>query len=243
VASLIARAARRAAERVQSLPRRRLYPWIPRWAEVRREANVHPHVPAERAEWFEAHNTGSTEFEVLNWLHATIRLLKPAAVLETGAADGLGTIALASACAANDRGLVHSVEIDPALCEQLRRRAAAEGLADRVRVHCESSLTYLASTKDTFDIGFFDSLCELRAQEFRLCLERGLITAAAIFHDTSPRRTESLKEWPSPQEHTRYRADVLALARDPRCSGFFESTLSRGFIAIFVGAGARAGAA
>jgi predicted O-methyltransferase YrrM len=243
VTSLISRAARRAAERVQSLPRRRFYPWIPRWAEVRREIDVHPHVPSEHAEWFEAHNTGSTEFEVLNWLHATIRLLKPAAVLETGAADGLGTIALASACAANGRGVVHSVEIDPALCEQLRRRTAAEKLADHVRVHCESSLTYLASTSDTFDIGFFDSLCELRAQECRLCLERGLITTAAIFHDTSPHRTESLKEWPSPEAHAHYRADVLALARDPRCSGFFESTLSRGLIAIFVGVGARAGAA
>ena len=62
-------------------------------------------------------------------------------------------------------------------------------------------------------------------------------------HDTSPHRTESLKEWPSPREHARYRADILALARDRRCSGFFESTLSRGFIAIFVGSGASAGAA
>jgi hypothetical protein len=35
-------------------------------------------------------------------------------------------------------------------------------------------------------------------------------------------------------------ADVLALARDPRCCGFLESTLSRGFIAVFVGSGARA---
>src|SRR2546422_2367989 len=243
MASLLYRAARRAAERVQSLPRRRLYPWIPRWAELRREITVPPHVPVERAEWFEAHNTGSTEFEVLNWLHATIRLLKPAAVLETGAADGLGTIALASACEANNRGLVHSVEIDPVLCEQLRRRTAAEGLVDRVRVHCESSLTYLASTNERFDIGFFDSLCELRAKEFRVCLERGLITTVAVFHDTSPHRTESLKEWPSPEEHARYRADLLALARDPPCSGFVESTLSRGVIAIFVGAGTGAGTA
>jgi hypothetical protein len=95
--------------------------------------------------------------------------------------------------------------------------SAADGVGDRVGVHGESSLTYLASTTDRFDI-----------------------TSAVVFHDTSPHRTESLKEWPHAEEHARYRADVLA--RDSPCSGFFESTRSRGFIAIFMGGGARAGA-
>src|SRR5262245_42951775 len=129
MARLATRAARRALQRARGMTRRRLYPWIPSWAEIRPEPAVHAHVPAEYADWFEAHNTGSTELEVLNWLYATIRVLKPATVLETGAADGLGTIALASACAANGFGVVHSVEIEPALCDQLRRRAAARHLS------------------------------------------------------------------------------------------------------------------
>jgi predicted O-methyltransferase YrrM len=233
VSTLLIRAARRGAERISTLRRRRLYPWIPVWAELRAESAVHPHVADEHAEWFEAHNTGSTEFELLNWLNATIRLLKPAAVLETGAADGLGTIALASACAANGRGIVHSVEIDVDLCRQLTRRAEARGLASSVEVHCESSLTYLASTTQHFDIGFFDSICELRAEECRICLERGLLRQVAVFHDTSPRRTESLKGFPSPDQHARYRADVHALTTHARCTGWFESPLSRGFIALF----------
>jgi hypothetical protein len=101
-------------------------------------------------------------------------------------------------------------------------------------VHCESSLDYLRRTDTVFDVGFFDSLCELRAEEFRTCLDRGIIRKLAVFHDTSPLRTATLPVAPSPELHAAYRRDVLALARDPRCTGWYESTLSRGFIAIFV---------
>lgn len=92
------------------------YPWKPSWAAIHREIDVHPHSPAEHANLFEAYNTGSTEFELLNWLNATIRLLKPKSIIETGACDGLGTIAMASACKVNGLGKVHSVEIDPGCC-------------------------------------------------------------------------------------------------------------------------------
>src|ERR1022692_560869 len=72
--------------------------WLPLDLYYGLESNAHPHSPEERAELFLAHNTGSTEIETLNWLHATICLIKPACILETGALDGLGTIALAAAC-------------------------------------------------------------------------------------------------------------------------------------------------
>lgn len=210
------------------------YPWRPGWATIRREADVHPHVADERAELFEAHNTGSTEFEVLHWLHSTIRLLKPERVLETGACDGLGTIALASACRLNGRGVVHSVEIDPLRCEQLAKKVVAEGLERFVQVHCRDSLEFLKETELVFDIGFYDSLCELRAAEFRTCLERGLIRRVAVFHDTSPKRCDSLSGWPDRPLHDRYRMELRELAADPRCSGWFESPLSRGLVAIFL---------
>jgi predicted O-methyltransferase YrrM len=230
----LATAARRAAEVARSAPRRRKYAWAPWWAPVRTEACVHPHSAAERAELFEAFNAGTTEYEVLNWLHATVMLLKPAHVLETGAADGIGTVALASACRNNGFGTVHSVEIDTELCRALETRLRRRGLSASAEVHCESSLDYLRRTDTVFDVGFFDSLCELRAEEFRTCLDRGILRKLAVFHDTSPLRTRTLPVAPSPELHAAYRRDVLALARDPRCTGWYESPLSRGFIAIFV---------
>jgi hypothetical protein len=230
---LISRAFRRATVRTRGLSSRGRYPWLPWWAEVRPEREVHPHVDAEHAEWFQAHNAGTTELEVLNWLHATVMLLKPRNVLETGAANGVGTLALASACRGNGFGVVHSVELLPELCRALRSRLDAAGLARFGEVHCESSMDYLARTDTVFDVGFFDSMCELRAHECRLALDRGLLTRLAVFHDTSPLRTESLVGFPSPEDHVRYRADVMELTRHPRCTGFFESRLSRGVIALF----------
>lgn len=214
--------------------KRHKFPWYPRWLPVRREHNVHPHVAEERAQLFEAYNAGTTELEVLNWLHATIMVLKPENVLETGAADGLGTIALASACRNNGFGIVHSVEIDPMLCQALESKLRRRGLSKYVQVHCQDSQTYLRESKTVFDIGFYDSMCEFRAQEFEICLERGTIRTLAVFHDTSPTRCESLKGWPSDEEHAAYRERLKRLAADARVGGFFESTLSRGMTCIFM---------
>jgi hypothetical protein len=68
--------------------------WVPKWATLHKEINVHPHTPEERADLFLTYDMGSTEIEVLNWLHAMVCLLKPQSILETGTCRGLGTIAL-----------------------------------------------------------------------------------------------------------------------------------------------------
>jgi predicted O-methyltransferase YrrM len=215
--------------------RRRKYGWLPSWAAVQNESAVHPHAAEEKAHLFEAHNAGTTELEVLNWLHATVMMLKPDAILETGAADGLGTIALASACRHNGIGHVHSVELDPAQCQELDRKLRRERLRDLVTIHCQDSREYLRSTATVFDLAFYDSMCEIRAEEFGICLDRGIVRQAAIFHDTSPYRCRTLKGWPSEELHTAYRERLLEYARDPRCTGWMESTLSRGVFCLFVG--------
>lgn len=210
------------------------YPWLPPWGEPKSEAEVHPHVPAERAELFEAYDMGTTELEVLNWLNATIRVLKPDAVLETGVANALGTVALARACQANGHGRVHSVEIDEERCTLARRKLRHLGLAEHATIHRADSREFLRTTELAFDLAFFDSEPELRAEEFAICLERGILRQVAVFHDTSPRRCESLDGWPSPEEHRAYRRELLRMAEDPRATGYFESTLSRGFFCIFL---------
>jgi predicted O-methyltransferase YrrM len=161
-------------------------------------------------------------------------VLKPENVLETGAADGLGTIALASACRNNGFGTVHSIELSPKLCETLETKLRRRRLSEYVRIHCQDSRTFLRENSTVFDIGFFDSMCEFRAEEFELCLNQGTIRTVAVFHDTSPRRCESLKGWPSDDEHAAYRRRLYELAADSRMSGYFESKLSRGFFCIFL---------
>lgn len=217
-----------------SLSSRFQFPWLPLWARARRESDVHPHVLDEHAELFSAHNGASTELEVLNWLYASIRAFKLPSILETGAANGLGTIAMATACKHNGFGVVHAVELEPGTCRSLRRKAALAGVSRFLRIHCRDSLSFLAETELSFDLAFFDSLCELRAREFRTCLERGLIGRMSVFHDTSPRRCLSLPDRPDAEAHARYRDEIRAFASDPRCGGIFESVLSRGLICLFL---------
>lgn len=206
--------------------------WLPWTIALQREDRAHPHVPRERAELFLAYNAGTTEIEVLNWLHATVCLLKPRLILETGAADGLGTLALASACRANGFGTVHAVEIDPRQCARVERRLRRHGLERHARVLRTSSFEHLGRTTDRYEIGFFDSLVPLRAAEFSLCLERQLVTQLAVFHDTSEARSESWPDNTPPAEQSAYRARLAELARHPACRGGFESPLSRGLTVL-----------
>jgi predicted O-methyltransferase YrrM len=207
--------------------------WLPLDLPFGLESKTHPHSPEERADLFLAHNTGSTEIETLNWLHATICLTKSVCILETGALDGIGTIALAAACRDNGVGLVHSVEIDPAACERLATRLRRQDLGDYVEIHCSDSLTFLQKTNLVFDFGFFDSETEIRAEEYRICLNRKNITGIAAFHDTSASRTKSLPDCPSASVQEEYRRKLHEYAQDPRNSGYFENTLSRGLFVIF----------
>jgi predicted O-methyltransferase YrrM len=199
---------------------------------LQRETVMHPHVPEERGDLFLAYGGASTEIEVLNWLYATVILLKPQSILETGTSGGLGTIALASACRANGFGHVHSIEFKERNCRKARARLRSRSLSRYATVYCSESLTFLRSTDLRFDFGFFDSLCEIRAEEYALCRERGILHGAAAFHDTSPHRTRTSKETPAPV-HQRYRERLHELAREPGVTGYFESVLSRGLFVIF----------
>ncbi len=213
-------------------PRRWRPDWLPFWMRLRAETDVHGHVAEEQAALFLSNNAAGTEIEVLNWLHATVCLLKPRSILETGTAGGLGTIALASACRANGFGHVHTLELDPVAARNAMQRVRAAGLASYVTSFCVDSLEFLRTTGERFDFGFFDSICDIRADEYRICRERQLLNGPAIFHDTSPYRTASESQ-PPKDVHDRYRAQLFELAALPGNSGFFESTLSRGVVMIF----------
>jgi hypothetical protein len=207
--------------------------WLPFWIATDSESRVHPHVPEEHADLFLAHNAGTTEIEVLNWLHATVCLLKPRHVLETGAADGIGTLALASACRANGFGMVHSIEIDPERCRDGEARLRRYGVDRFARFYAEDSQSFLRGTDLTFDFGWFDSMCEFRVDEYEICRHRGILRGPAAFHDTSPRRTQSLTDFPSPAAHAEYRRRLQAAAHTPAVGGVFESQLSRGLVVLF----------
>ena len=67
-------------------------PWIPNKTPIKNEAEIHPHEDVEKAHLFHAFDGGSTEIEILNWLHATVLMLKPKYILETGGFEAMGTL-------------------------------------------------------------------------------------------------------------------------------------------------------
>ena len=190
-------------------------------------------MPEERADLFLAYQTGTTEIEVLNWLHATMIMLKPTCILETGAAAGIGTIALASACRDNGFGTVHSVELDPAVQEAAAQTLQRAGLAGYVQWHCADSREFIRRFDGCFDFAFFDSLCDIRAEECQIALDQGKLRGPAVFHDTSPLRTHSLPDDPPPAIHDGFRRAVHGIASKHYGGRMLESQLSRGVIALF----------
>lgn len=209
--------------------------WLPRGTRLQSEATAHPHAPAERAELFLAPDGTTTEVEVLNWLYGTVCLTKPEAILETGTHRGFGTVALAAACKANGFGMVHAVEIDAACCSDAERRLNKAGLRGFVDLHCDDSRHFLATTPVRFQFAFFDSLPEIRAREFQICRERGILNGIAAFHDTSPMRTQTMDRYPDEVTHRKFREDLRALAQGDGTTGFFETRFSRGLFVIFLG--------
>ncbi len=211
-------------------------PWRPQWLPenltLQSEARVNRHVPQERADLFMAVTNGSTEAEVLNWLYSTICLTKPSCILETGSYEGLGTIALATACRDNGFGVVHAVEIDADICKKVAGRLKTLGLDKYVQIHCQDSLTFLRETDLTFDFGFFDSSNPIRSKEYALCVERDLLRGVAAFHDTAPTHPLNFPEAPR-DEQEGIRATLKSLAQKPGATGYLDSHLSRGFFVIF----------
>lgn len=154
-----------------------------------RETNVHPHAPEERADLFRCAGGATTEFEYLNLLHALVLAAKPGNVLETGCFKGMGTLALASALAANGFGTVHSIDLKPP--EELTANLQRYGLTDRVRIVASDSVSFCATyTGEAFDFVFFDANIHGRAREHDLLARRGKLTPGAlcVFHDASPLR-------------------------------------------------------
>lgn len=125
------------------------------------------------------------------------------------------------------------MEINPDDCERLLARLRRHGLCEYVVVHCADSLQFLRTTNLVFDFGFFDSLCQIRTEEYHICRERNIIHGIAAFHDTSALRPQTLPAEPPAAVQLNYRRTLLELAQESNSSGYFEHSLSRGLFVIF----------
>jgi predicted O-methyltransferase YrrM len=220
--------------------KRRLLPFRSRnsWAETleacfgaasEAELATH-HPPHARVDEFRSIDPGSTELEVLELLHAIVRVFKPLTVLETGTFRGFGTLTLAHALACNGKGTVKTVDRDSEAVRLAKRhiRVFDPGLLGRVSFIRGDSLETIA-TLESGEVGlaFLDSAPSIRVAELELLLERQLLAPAGIvvIHDTN-------FSFPAPEEgdpEMRWQglARLEALTQQ---HGTIWSPLSRGFM-------------
>jgi predicted O-methyltransferase YrrM len=183
------------------------------------EAELHPHVPEEKANLFSAQNAIALEEEVGLLLFSLVRCFKPERVLETGC--GLSTPNIALALKLNGLGGLISIDrrAEPIIAagEFIEKERIAQNVW--VRFVQTDSVEWLKTYPGpSFQFAFLDSSLEDRTQELRILISRGLIHGYVLVHDTSRHRGKSLSDCPE--------FPVLLDAMNLRS---VESNLSRGW--------------
>lgn len=112
-------------------------------------------VAGKSAQLWSMFDAWTAETEVLDFLYALVRMVKPHSAIETGTWLGRSAIAIGSALRDNGFGQVSSIEINLEAVDIARRNIDAAGLAKLVSVHVGNVLKFEPSCN--FDFGFFDS--------------------------------------------------------------------------------------
>jgi predicted O-methyltransferase YrrM len=140
-----------------------------------------PHAECAKPQWWTAHDSESTENEVIELLAALVRALQPEVVVESGSGFGYTTEAMGQALMRNGHGCLWSLEIDGGRAAEARGRCVGLPV---VLVEVDS----LDWRPDRLvDLAFFDSAYEARIQEFRRWHQGGWLRkdGIACFHDTT----------------------------------------------------------
>ena len=182
------------------------------------------HGRVEQHELYHCGDTGGgSEFEVTNFLNAMIKLFKFRNVLETGAEQGHGTVAMAQAIQYNGVGRLTSVDSCHVAARVTNQKLVECGL-DSVVDYVSSETTEFCKTYDgePFDFCFFDCGHEARVECYHILRERGKLSRIVSFHDVSwPQRGND----PMIQKY----CDALdAIGRECDYGGLFN-IMSRGF--------------
>lgn len=131
-------------------------------------------------ERWHATDSDSTEIEVSALVGAIVTALRPDFVVETGTNIGLTAFTIGQALAEAGIGTLVTLETDPNFVEVARQRC--DGLP--VEVLHLSSLSY--SPPQPIDFAWFDSLVQIRHDEYLRFLPAMHDRTVVGFHDTGP---------------------------------------------------------
>jgi predicted O-methyltransferase YrrM/glycosyltransferase involved in cell wall biosynthesis len=139
-------------------------------------------IAGKSAQLWSMFDDNTAETEVLDFLYALVRLIKPEHAVETGTWLGRSAVAIASALRDNGLGHLVSLESDSevACCAMARIRAA--GLGEWVEIIAERSLNF--QPRNELQFALLDSEVRVSVEEFRHFYEKLAADATVVFHDT-----------------------------------------------------------
>ncbi len=123
----------------------------------------------------------TAEAEVLDFLYALVRLVKPANAVETGTWLGWSATAIAAAMRDNGFGRVLTIEADPEIAELANQNLRRAGFAGRVAQILADTREFTPT--ETYQFAYFDTKPALAAAEFRRFYEHLEAGAIVVFHD------------------------------------------------------------
>src|SRR5271166_4393556 len=139
-------------------------------------------IAGKSAQLWSMFDGNTAETEVLDFLYALVRLVKPEHAIETGSWLGRSAVAIASALRDNGFGHLISLESDSevACCAMTQIRAA--GLDEWVEIIAERSLNF--QPRNELQFALLDSEGRFRAEGFRHFYEKLAAGATVVLHYT-----------------------------------------------------------
>jgi prolipoprotein diacylglyceryl transferase len=169
------------------------------WRKVRQEHRILSHIAAAgdvlqqeyhrptpecpHPERWHMYDSMSAEVEVLDFLKAIVKTLKPEVVVETGTFSGLSTLRIAEGLKENGVGRVITCEYDPKVYAAAKARFNASGLGEWIEARNASSLELKVEGK--IDLFFSDSDVAIREAEVRRFLPQINPHGLILMHDAS----------------------------------------------------------
>jgi predicted O-methyltransferase YrrM len=131
----------------------------------------------------------TAEIEVLDFLHALVRLVWPLRILETGTYHGYSAIWMGQALRENKLGLIDSVDNDRAMIRIAHKNIKRVGLDKTITLWHRDSLDFakmLGRFKliEKYGLVFLDSDPNLRFQEYKAFKPFMAPNAFVVFHDS-----------------------------------------------------------
>jgi hypothetical protein len=139
-------------------------------------------IAGKSAQLWSMFDDNTAETEVLDFLYALVRLIKPEHAVETGTWLGRSAVAIASALRDNGFGHLISLESDSEVARCAMARIRAAGLGEWVEIIAERSLNF--QPRNDLQFALLDSELRIHVEEFRHFYEKLAADATVVFHDT-----------------------------------------------------------